>query len=124
MRFAHLALGTRDASRLSRFFESTLGWSVVEPPNDPRARLIWLEIAPGEQIHLIEVEGFEPLRSEAEYGRHFAFKHPKDDFEALKARLQDAGAEIIAAQRPTAFARFFFRVEDGYMFEVIEDSNS
>ena len=124
MRFAHIALGTRDPLRSARFFERTLGWSMNDRPNDPKAHFVWLEIAPGEEMHLIEVEGFEASRFEEEYGRHFAFKHPRSDFEALKTRLQDAGAELIAAQRPTSFARFFFKTFDGYVFEVIEDQIS
>ena len=95
---------------------------MIDRPDDPKAQFVWLEIAPGEEIHLIEVKDFEASQFEREYGRHFAFKHPRSDFEALKSRLKDEGAELIEALRPTSFQRFFFKTFDGYVFEVIEDS--
>ena len=97
---------------------------MIDRPDDPKAHFVWLEIAPGEEIHLIQVEGFEASPCEREYGRHFAFRHPTSDFEALKTRLEDEGAELIAAQRPTSFQRFFFKTFDGYVFEVIEDQKT
>lgn len=121
MKFAHIALGTRDPQRSARFFERALGWTIIERPDDPTTELAWLEIAPGEEIHLIKVEGFEASPFEQEYGRHFALRHPSSDFDALKLRLEEAGAELIAAQRPTSFRRFFFKTFDGYVFEVIEE---
>jgi hypothetical protein len=83
-------------------------------------RAAWLEITPGQELHLVEVLDFAPSPFEREYGRHVALAHPRDDFAALKERLVRHGAELIAPDRPTAFERFFFRDPNGYVFEVVE----
>src|SRR5438552_2150373 len=41
------------------------------------------------------------------------------DFSSLKERLRRHGAELIVADRPTPFERFFFRDPNGYVFEVV-----
>ena len=61
-----------------------------------------------------------PSPFEREYGRHIALSIPRADFAALKERLRQHGAEVIAADRPTPFERFFFRDPNGYVFEVID----
>jgi catechol 2,3-dioxygenase-like lactoylglutathione lyase family enzyme len=120
MAFAHVTLATRDVRRSAGFFEAVLGWRPVERPDNIDGAAAWLEIAPGQQLHLIEVPDFSPSPFEREYGRHLAVRYPLDAFEALKRRLRDRGAEVIAAERPTPFQRFFFRDPDGYVFEVVE----
>jgi catechol 2,3-dioxygenase-like lactoylglutathione lyase family enzyme len=119
MSFAHLALATRDVRRASQFFEATLGWRPIERPNNIARPAAWLEIAPGQELHLIELPDFAPSAFEREYGRHFALRHPGSDFAPLQDRLRAAGAEVIPAERPTPFPRFFFKSPDGYVFEVV-----
>ena len=123
MSFAHLTLATRDVARTAAFFENTLGWPrVAVPGNTPRdLSAAWIEMGPGQQVHILRVDGFEPSPFEAEFGRHFAVFHPGDDFPALKRRLAEHGAALVDPIRPTPFERFFFRDPNGYVFEVIAE---
>ena len=45
---------------------------------------------------------------------------PMPSFRRSKERLNGLGAELMAADRPTPFERFFFREPNGYVFEVVE----
>lgn len=122
MSFAHLTLATRDVPAAARFYQETLGWLPLrEPANiEERFAAAWLEISPGQQLHLLRVPEFAPSPFEREFGRHVAIFQPGAEFPALKQRLLAAGAELIDALRPTPFERFFFRSPDGYVFEVID----
>jgi catechol 2,3-dioxygenase-like lactoylglutathione lyase family enzyme len=120
MSFAHLTIATRDAERTARFFEATLHWRRIHLPQNVEIKAAWVEVAPGQQIHILEIPGFEPSPFEAEFGRHFAFFHPGSDFPALKKRLVAHGATIIPPIRETPFERFFFRDANGYYFEIID----
>ncbi len=119
MTIAHFTLAVRDARRSGRFFAAALGWKPLNRPNNIAAPAAWLEIAPGQEIHLVEVPEYEPSAFDREYGRHVAFFHPREGFAGLKERLVREGAELIAPLRETPFERFFFRDPDGYVFEVI-----
>ena len=68
----------------------------------------------------LHVEDFEPSPFEAEFGRHIALFHPGSEFDGLRTRLVEQGAELIDPLRETPFERFFFRDPNGYVFEVIE----
>ncbi len=120
MAIAHFTLATRDVQRTSALFASAFGWRPLDRPNNISYRSAWLEIGPGQEIHLVEVADFEPSPFEREYGRHIAVTHPRSDFAALKDRLRRHGAELIAPDRPTPFERFFFRDPNGYIFEVVD----
>ena len=123
MAVAHLTLATRDVERTVSFFEKALGWPRVRVPgNAPRElSAAWVEIGPGQQIHVLRIDGFTdpPSPFENEFGRHFAVFHPHADFPALKRRLAEHGGTLIDPIRPTPFERFFFKDPNGYMFEVI-----
>jgi len=119
MTIAHFTLATRDVHRTGRFFADALGWRPLDRPSNIPMPAAWLEIAPGQEIHLVEVAEFEPGPFEREFGRHIAITYPRDGFPALKERLQRCGAELIASARETPFQRFFFRDPNGYVFEVI-----
>ncbi len=121
MAFAHLTIATRDVPRTAAFFEKAMGWGRINAPdNTPeQLRAAWVQLAPGQQIHILHVEGFEPSPFEAEFGRHVAVFHPAADFRALKRRLAEHGATLVDPIRATPFERFFFRDLNGYMFEVI-----
>ena len=122
MSFAHLTLATRDVAAAVAFYRETLGWLPIREPSNIEQELeaAWLEIAPGQQLHLLRVSEFAPSPFEQEFGRHVAIFRSGEDFPALQARLTSAGAELIEAIRPTPFERFFFRTPDGYVFEVID----
>jgi catechol 2,3-dioxygenase-like lactoylglutathione lyase family enzyme len=119
MAIAHLALATRDLRRAAEFFEQALGWRRIERPGNIAVPSAWLEIAPGQELHLLEIPDFEPSPFEREYGRHVALTFPVAGFPRLKSRLEHLGAELMEAGRPTPFERFFFRTPDGYVFEVV-----
>jgi catechol 2,3-dioxygenase-like lactoylglutathione lyase family enzyme len=118
--FAHLTIATRDVERTSRFFQETLGWRSTRMPGNIDLSADWLQMAPGQQLHILHVADFSPSPFENEFGRHFAVFHAGSDFSALKERLAAHGAELIPPIRETPFERFFFRDLNGYIFEVID----
>ena len=117
--FAHLTIAVRDARASAEFFERTLGWKIIRMPSNIDIEAAWVEVAPGQQVHILTIPGYEPSPFEAEFGRHFAFFHPGPDFPALKQRLEANGATLIAPLRPTPFERFFFQDPNGYFFEIV-----
>jgi catechol 2,3-dioxygenase-like lactoylglutathione lyase family enzyme len=119
MALAHVTLATRDVQRTSQFFARTLGWQPLDRPSNIPMPAAWLQVAPGQELHLVEVAGFEPSPFEHEYGRHVALTYPREGFASLKERLRQHGAELIAPARETPVERFFFRDLNGYVFEVI-----
>jgi len=81
----------------------------------------WLDIGHGQELHVFFVEGFVASPFEAEFGRHVALFHPRDDFPALRERIAEAGGELVEPLRATSFERLFFREPiNGYLFEVID----
>src|SRR5262245_66453138 len=82
MSLAHLTLATRDVRKAEAFFAGALGWRPLARPNDIGRPAAWLEIAPGQELHLVEVPGFEPSLFEAEFGRHVALAVPQAELRA------------------------------------------
>ena len=123
MSLAHLTLPSREVEKTAQFLEGTLGYPRDAVPANVPIETVWLSIGRGQQIHVFYVEGFEVSPFENEFGRHVALFYALSEFEGLKARLRERGADIFDALRPTPFARFFFREPiNGYVFEVIEQS--
>jgi len=120
MSFAHLTLATRDVAATAAFYQQTLGWTPVDRPGNIGRDAAWLSMGPDQELHILRVEDFQPSPFEREFGRHVAVEVPLTEFGALKARLTQHGAELIAAERPTPFERFFFRDPNGYVFEVVD----
>lgn len=120
MSLAHITLATHDTLRTSQFFEAVFGWQPIHRPGNINRTAAWLEIAPNQQLHLLQVADFEPSPFEREFGRHVALFQSGSDFPKLKERLVEHGAELIDPERPTPFERFFFRDPNGYIFEVID----
>ena len=120
MGIAHMTIATRNVEATCKFFEAVLDWPRISRPENIHCRAAWLRIAPSQELHLIEVDDFQPSRFEQEFGRHIAVEFPRSEFDALKARLTEHGAELIAPQRDTPFDRFFFKDPNGYAFEVVE----
>ena len=121
MPVVHITLATRDVRASEDFFAGALGWQPIPRPNNIGRPAAWLQIAPGQELHLVEVADFDPSPFEAEFGRHVALAVPLGEFDALQRRLRAHGATLIEPQRATPFARFFFRDPNGYVFEVVED---
>ena len=119
MAFAHFTMATRDVSRTRDFFAAALRWQPIDRPSNIDMPAAWLSIAPGQELHLLEVPEFEPSPFEREFGRHFAITWPREDVAGLKDRLIQNGAELIDPLRATPAERFFFQEPNGYVFEVI-----
>jgi catechol 2,3-dioxygenase-like lactoylglutathione lyase family enzyme len=119
MAILHITLATRDVERSSRFFQQTLGWTPIERPSNSPVPTAWLQIAPQQELHLVQVADFAASPHEQEFGRHVAIAYPLVEFGRLKERLVSNGAQLIAPQRETPFERFFFREPNGYVFEVV-----
>lgn len=124
MSLAHLTLATRDVRASSAFFAETLGWRPIRRPGNIERPAAWLEISPGQELHLVEVDDFQPSPFEAEFGRHVAVAVPLVEFDALKCRLVQHGATLIEPERPTLFTRFFFRDPNGYVFEIVQANHA
>ena len=119
--FAHLTLPTRRAEETTRFLETTLGYRRKAVPANSPVEATWLDIGHGQELHVFYVEGYEISPFEAEFGRHVALFHPREDFPAVRQRIVAAGGELVEPLRATSFARFFFREPvNGYLFELIE----
>ncbi|MFO0888537.1 MAG: VOC family protein [Isosphaeraceae bacterium] len=121
MPLAHVTLATRDVKRSAAFFEETMGWRPIGRPSNNARPAAWLQVGPGQELHLVEVPDFEPSPFEQEYGRHIAVSVPHESFGDLKDRLARRGVEAISPLRETPFDRFFFRDPNGYLFEVLEE---
>ena len=125
MSLAHLTLPSREVERTASFLEQTLGYARDPLPDNIPCETVWLNIGRGQQLHVFYVEGFEVSPFEREFGRHVALFYPRQQFEGLKNRLRERGAEIIEPLRATPFERFFFREPvNGYMFEVIDQARA
>jgi hypothetical protein len=121
MSLAHLTLPTREVEKTASFLEKTLEYARDPAPLNIPCEAAWLDIGKGQQLDLVYVEGFEVSPFEREFGRHVAVFYPRPQFDGLKRRLHEHGAEIIEPLRATPFERFFFREPvNGYVFEVID----
>lgn len=123
MTFAHLTIATRNVKSTSDFLAQVMRWKRIEMPANIDVEAVWLEVAPGQQVHILGIPDFFPSNCEREYGRHFAFFHDASDLDGVANRLAELGHEVIAPLRPTPFRRFFFRDPNGYLFEVIDRDN-
>jgi catechol 2,3-dioxygenase-like lactoylglutathione lyase family enzyme len=125
MSLSHLTLSTRDVEKTAAFLETTLGYARDPFPGNVPCETAWLNIGRGQQIHVVYVEGFQVSPFEGEFGRHVAVYYPRPQFEELRQRLRQHGAELIEPLRATPFERFFFRDPvNGYVFEVIDQARS
>lgn len=119
--FAHLTLPTQHVEATTRFIEHTLGYRRKTVPANSPVDACWLDIGQGQELHVFFVEGFVVSPFEAEFGRHVALFHPRDEFPAVRQRIVDAGGELVEPLRPTPFERLFFREPvNGYLFELID----
>lgn len=113
-------MATRDVAASALFYQETLGWKLIHHADNIEQSAAWLEMAPDQQLHLLQVPDFEPSPFEREFGRHVAVFVPLSEFEELRQRLEAHGAELIDPERATPFQRFFFRDPQGYVVEVID----
>lgn len=88
-RIHHVSINVADLADAHRFYTEVLRFEVLPRP-DMGVAGTWLA-AGDQQVHLIEVDGFEPPR-----GQHFALQ--VDDIDAAIAELGDRGVKV---SRPT-----------------------
>ncbi|MFT5130248.1 MAG: catechol 2,3-dioxygenase-like lactoylglutathione lyase family enzyme [Rhodothermales bacterium] len=119
MPIAHLTFACRDIEATARFLEAVMRWPRAAIPQNAEGGVVWLEIADGQELHIIRVDDFEPSAFEREYGRHLAIAVSTDEMAAIKERLTERQTDIIPPIRPTPHERFFFREPNGYVIEVI-----
>ena len=101
MALAHITLATRDAKRSAAFFHEVMGWTPIGRPTNNATPTSWLQIAPGQELHMVEVPDFEPSPFEREYGRHVAVSLPRSAFAGVKDRLAARDrADRARARRP------------------------
>ena len=122
MAIAHITLPTSDVENSRDFYHNTLGWQPIEKPANISTDATWLQIAPGQQLHLVRVDNFNATEFDREYGRHIAITYPGEEFDELRERLAAHGAEVIPPARETPFERFFFKDPTGICFEVVDSS--
>ena len=67
-----------DARRSSRFFAAALGWKPLDRPGNIAVPAAWLEIAPGQELHLVEVPEYQSTPFDREYGRHIAITRKRN----------------------------------------------
>ncbi|MCC9606030.1 VOC family protein [Blastopirellula sp. JC732] len=120
MSLAHFTVATQDGETTAAFFEQIFLWKRIHVPSNTDVLAIWLDIGAGQQMHVLQIEGFEVSPFEKEFGRHFAFFFPAAELPKIRERLAAAGVDVIPAIRPTPFERFFFQDPTGYMWEVID----
>ena len=91
----------RVTSSESFFFASALGWQVLNRPlNNIAVPAAWLEIAPGQELHLVQIPDFAPSPFEAgEYGRHIAIRLTPSAFRRTQG---SSAAARRSAGRPVA----------------------
>jgi catechol 2,3-dioxygenase-like lactoylglutathione lyase family enzyme len=120
--FAHVTLPTQYVEETTRFLEKTLGLRRKPVPANSPVDVRWIDIGQGQELHVFFVEGFAVSAFEAEFGRHVALFHPRDDFPALRQRVTENGGELVEPLRSTPFERLFFREPvNGYLFELIDN---
>ena len=124
MSIAHFTLATRDVKRTTRFFAETLGWRPIDRPSNIPFAAAWLQVGPGQEMHLIEFADFQPSPFDREYGRHIAVSFPAEAIAGMKERLRSRGIHPIPPEREPHAERFFFRDPDGYLFEVVKEARS
>jgi len=123
MSLMHITIGTADVIQTRDFFKDTLGWEPIDRPNNIATEACWMQIAHGQQLHILHLPKFKGSPEDQEYGRHIAIRYPADGFAQLKERISERGGVLIPPSRETPFERFFFRDPNGVCFEVI-DSNA
>lgn len=124
MRLAHCMTYVRDLERSIRFYESLLGYNVLDRHCYPGHRLAFVgSDADGFELELIEAEGNPPPATPAMPYWHFAFA--VGDLEREFARVRTLGCRIDPIVEYHANGRFqtrYFYVydPDGNQIEFLE----
>lgn len=106
----HVSLNVRDAEEARKFFLEVLGLEELPRPDFPFPGA-WLR-AGGQEVHLIQVEGFAPPE-----GQHFAFR--VEDVDTTAAELRARGVKVVGPfDVPGAGRQAFLRDPTGNILEL------
>ncbi len=124
--FNHVATLTTDCDRHAAFYEQAFGAQIVfrmeATPDHPR--MFILDLGGGGYLNVFEAAAEEIIGERRKQGARGAIDHfalaveSREELEAVKQRLADAGAEIGEIQRLGAEWSLFFRDIDGMELEV------
>ncbi len=117
----HASFLVAEVERSLKFYRDVLGMAVN--PNRPDLGYpgAWLDIAPGQQIHLLQLSNPDPVSGRPEHGgrdRHVALA--TRDLAPIKQALERAGVgySLSRSGRPALFCRD----PDGNALEIVEQS--
>jgi catechol 2,3-dioxygenase-like lactoylglutathione lyase family enzyme len=120
-RIDHQAIHVRDMAASVRFYADVLGLAEVENPMG-KGPIRWFALAPGANLHL--VPGNAGGKTERGIGTHLALA--ADDFDAMVARLTEAGIAFgempnrpgKVTSRPDGVRQCFVQDPDGFWIEI------
>lgn len=119
LRFAHVSLVVANTATSLAFYCDLLGFKQDFTRPEMSFAGAWLEIGPGEQIHLLEVDNPDPVSGRPDHGgrdRHTAFTIQQ--LTPLAAKLSEAGISYSMSQ--SGRKALFCRDPDGNALEFIE----
>lgn len=122
MSFAHLTIPVINVEKTVEFFSNVMGWKPIRMPSNIDIDAAWLEIAPGQQLHILQIEDTAQVNDQ-EFGRHYAFFYPGNEFDGVMERVCEYGGQIVPPIRETPFRRMFVRDPNGYLFELIDQDH-
>ena len=121
MAIAHCTLATRSVETTRNFLTEVFDFQPIIKPSNIPMKADWVQAGPGQEIHILEIDGFEVSPFEDEFGRHLAFTFGSEKNATIIERLKTKGVPIIDPKRPGPIRRFFCKDPNGYVFEVIEN---
>jgi glyoxylase I family protein len=114
----HVSLIVADTQRALGFYHALLGLPLAPDRPDLGYPGAWLIVAPGQQIHLLEVPNPDPTRGRPAHGgkdRHIAFL--VRDFDRVRLGLQTAKIDYTLSR--SGRQALFCRDPDGNAIEII-----
>jgi catechol 2,3-dioxygenase-like lactoylglutathione lyase family enzyme len=108
----HVALDVDDLGRAMWFYCEVLGMHPIDRPASLGDNGVWLSLASGAQLHLVQSDTFEAPRT----GQHVAFQ--VDDIDGVIEQFRKAGAEPTDAFDVGAGRQSFLRDPAGNLVEL------
>jgi catechol 2,3-dioxygenase-like lactoylglutathione lyase family enzyme len=111
-RVQHTALDVDDLGAAIEFYVERMGFAIAPRPDALGANGVWLDVAGGGQIHLVETPNFEVPST----GQHVAFE--VSDVDAAIVDLRRGGVEISDAFDVGAGRQAFLHDPAGNLLEL------
>jgi lactoylglutathione lyase len=113
----HVALSVKDLTASAKFYHEILGLEPVEVPKAMFGIRYWFQIAPGQQLHLLN-NRMEMLTNNSREASHFSISiDSADDWEAF---LKSKAYPYHRQQRIDKAWQIFVADPDGYVIELNE----